>query len=49
MCFACAASSRRTEARWKLEGKKRKPKLVFWRETKNCEGKKGWVVLVGAK
>ena len=39
----------RTEARWRLEGEKRKPKLVFWRETKDCEGKKGWVVVVGKK
>lgn len=39
----------RTEGRWKLEGKKRKPKLVFLRETKDCEGKKGWVVVVGKK
>ncbi len=37
----------RSEARWKLEGEKRKPKLVFWRETKDCEGNKGWVVVVG--
>lgn len=39
----------RTEARWPLEGEKRKPKLVFWRETKDCEGRRGWVVLVGKK
>jgi hypothetical protein len=39
----------RTEARWKLEGKKRKPKLVFLRETRDCEGKKGWAVVVGKK
>ncbi len=39
----------RTEARWKLEGEKRKAKLVFWRETRDCEGKRGWVVVVGKK
>jgi hypothetical protein len=39
----------RTEARWKLEGKTRKPKLVFLRETRDCEGKRGWVVLVGKR
>ncbi len=35
----------RSEGRWRLEGVKRKPKLVFWRETKDCEGKQGWVVV----
>jgi hypothetical protein len=32
-----------------LDGEKRKPLLVFWRETKDCEGKKGWVVVVGKR
>jgi hypothetical protein len=39
----------RSEGRWRLEGPGRKPKLVFWRETEDCDGKKGWVVLVGKK
>lgn len=39
----------RSEARWRLEGAKRKPKLVFWRETKDCGGKQGWVVVVGTR
>lgn len=39
----------RREGRWRLEGPKRTPKLVFWRETQDCDGKTGWVVLVGAK
>lgn len=39
----------RSEARWQLEGAKRKPKLVFWRETRDCEGKQGWVVVVGKR
>jgi len=39
----------RTEARWKLEGEKRTPKLVFWRETRDCDGRRGWVVVVGKR
>jgi hypothetical protein len=39
----------RTEGRWRLEGAERKPKLVFWRQTKDCEGKKGWVLVVGKR
>jgi len=39
----------RSEGRWRLEGVKRKPKLVFWRETKDCEGKQGWVVVLGTR
>jgi ketosteroid isomerase-like protein len=39
----------RTQARWRLEGERRLPKLVFWRETKDCEGKTGWVVVVGTR
>lgn len=38
----------RTEARW-IAGDPLKPLLVFWRETKDCEGKKGWRVLVKRK
>ena len=34
----------RIEARWRLEGEERKPKLTFWRETKDCDGKRGWIV-----
>jgi len=37
----------RSEGRWRLEGKKREPVLVFWRETSDCEGNGGWTVLVG--
>ncbi|HZP10424.1 hypothetical protein [Methyloceanibacter sp.] len=39
----------RTESRWQLEGKKRKPRLVFMRETRDCEGRGGWVVVVNKK
>ena len=35
----------RTEARW-IAKDPLKPKLVFWRETKDCDGKTGWRVLV---
>lgn len=38
----------RTEARW-IAQNPLKPKLVFWRETKDCDGKKGWRVLKGKK
>jgi hypothetical protein len=37
----------RSEGRWRLEGKKRTPKLVFWRETPDCDGKTGWKIIVG--
>ncbi len=39
----------RSEGRWRLEGKEPTPQLVFWRETKDCEGRRGWVVIVGKK
>jgi hypothetical protein len=39
----------RSEGRWRLEGPRRAPKLIFWRETGDCDGKTGWVVLVGKK
>lgn len=35
----------RHEARWRLGDE---PKLIFWRETHDCEGNGGWRVLVGA-
>lgn len=38
----------RTEARW-IARAPLKPQLVFWRETKDCDGKKGWRVLVNRK
>jgi hypothetical protein len=37
----------RTEARWRLEGKKRKPRLVFWRETRDWQSNHGRVVVSG--
>jgi hypothetical protein len=36
----------RTEGRWRLEGSPPEPKLVFWRQTADCDGKKGWSVIV---
>jgi hypothetical protein len=38
----------RTEARW-IAKDPVKPRLVFWRQTKDCEGKTGWRVLVDTK
>ncbi len=38
----------RTEARWIAEDPL-KPRLVFWRETSDCEGKKDWRVRVNRK
>jgi hypothetical protein len=39
----------RTEARWRLTGTPRVPQLVFWRETRDCEGKRGWRTVVGGR
>ena len=39
----------RTEGRWRLEGKPPKPRLVFWRETADCEGNTGWTLIVGKR
>ncbi len=36
----------RTEGRWRLEGSPPEPKLVFWRQTADCDGKGGWMVVV---
>ena len=36
----------RTEARWVASRDPAKPQLVFWRETRDCEGKGGWRVLI---
>lgn len=37
----------RAEGRWRMEGKKPAPSLVFWRQTKDCDGKTGWQTIVG--
>lgn len=36
----------RSEGRWRLEGPMLQPRLMFWRETRDCEGRKGWRILV---
>jgi hypothetical protein len=37
----------RAEARWRMEGKQPAPGLVYWRHTRDCDGKTGWQTLVG--
>ncbi len=37
----------RAEGRWRMEGKKPAPGLVYWRQTKDCEGKTGWQTVTG--
>ena len=32
----------RREGRWRLDGKKLAPRLIFWRETRDCDGTRGW-------
>jgi hypothetical protein len=36
----------RAEGRWRMEGKKPAPGLIFWRQTRDCEGKTGWQTMV---
>jgi hypothetical protein len=36
----------RTEGRWRLVGRELRPELVFWRETRDCDGKQDWSVVV---
>jgi hypothetical protein len=35
------------EARWRMEGKNPSPSLVYWRQTKDCDGKTGWRTVIG--
>ncbi len=37
----------RHEARWRLDGPRPEPVLIFWRETRDCAGHGGWSVVVG--
>lgn len=37
----------RAEARWRMEGKQPAPGLVYWRQTRDCEGKAGWRTVLG--
>lgn len=36
----------RAEGRWRMEGKQPAPGLVYWRQTRDCEGKSGWQTTV---
>jgi hypothetical protein len=46
MSLACERAVCRSEGRWRLEGPSLRPRLLFWRETRDCEGRKGWRILV---
>lgn len=35
----------RAEGRWRLDAKAQ-PQLIWWRQTRDCEGKRGWRVVV---
>lgn len=37
----------RAEGRWRMEGKQPAPGLVYWRQTRDCEGKTGWQTVLG--
>jgi hypothetical protein len=37
----------RAEGRWRMEGKKPAPGLVYWRQTKDCDGNTGWQTVTG--
>lgn len=39
----------RAEGRWQMEGKQPAPSLVYWRQTRDCDGKSGWQVIVNRK
>jgi hypothetical protein len=36
----------RSEGRWRLVGAPPQAKLMFWRETRDCHGRRGWRILV---
>ena len=37
----------RSEGRWRLAGSPPQAKVIFWRETRDCQGRRGWRILVG--
>lgn len=37
----------RAEGRWRMEGQQPAPGLVYWRHTRDCDGKSGWRTMVG--
>ena len=39
----------RAEGRWQMEGKQPSPSLVYWRQTRDCDGKTGWQVMLNRK
>ncbi|BBK42952.1 hypothetical protein STVA_29720 [Allostella vacuolata] len=39
----------RSEARWRIAGPQAPPRLVFWRQTRDCTGRRGWKVLAGRR
>ncbi|ARQ00141.1 hypothetical protein [Pseudorhodoplanes sinuspersici] len=39
----------RAEGRWQIEGKQPSPSLVYWRQTRDCDGKTGWQVMLNRK
>jgi hypothetical protein len=39
----------RAEGNWRMEGKIPQPALVFWRQTRDCDGKTGWQTMVNRK
>jgi len=39
----------KAEGAWRLEGKNPQPGLVFWRQTRDCDGKTGWQTMVSRK
>jgi hypothetical protein len=36
----------RSEARWRLTGETPEPRLIYWRETRDCKGRRGWRVVL---
>ncbi len=36
----------KAEGAWRMEGKTPQPALVFWRQTRDCDGKTGWQTTV---
>ena len=39
----------KAEGAWRMEGKTPQPALVFWRQTRDCDGKTGWQTMVSRK
>jgi hypothetical protein len=39
----------KAEGIWRMEGKTPQPALVFWRQTRDCDGKTGWQTMLNRK